>query len=50
LVISPVSLLAPMLFSLPVETMVILSSLDSGSAMARTTSAMLVMSLSTTAA
>ena len=36
--------------SLPIDTMVILSTFDNGSTIARTTSAMLVMSLSTTAA
>ena len=50
LVISPVSLLAPMLSPSPVETMVILSTFDSGSDIARTTSAMLVIRRSTTAA
>ncbi len=46
----PVILCTPAASSLPVETMVILSTLLSGSALARTTSAMLVSSLSTTAA
>src|SRR6516164_527945 len=49
-VISPVILFTPAAPSPPVETTVILSTLASGSAIARTTSAMLVSSLSTTAA
>ena len=47
---SPVILLIPALSPLPVETIVILSTLASGEASARTTSGMMVMSLSTTAA
>src|ERR1019366_9528125 len=49
-VMSPVILYAPAASSLPVETIVIWSTFDSGSAIARTTSAMFVSSLSTTAA
>src|SRR6266852_2794919 len=49
-VMSPVSLYAPAASPLPVETMVTLSTLPSGSARARTTSGSPVMSLSRTAA
>src|SRR5215472_4159657 len=48
--ISPVILLTPAEWPLPVETTVILSTLASGCAMARTTSGSPVISLSTTAA
>src|SRR5215510_11300917 len=47
---SPVILLTPAEVPLPVDTTVILSTLASGCAIARTTSGMLVISLSTTAA
>src|SRR5258707_2349321 len=47
---SPVILLAPAVVPLPVETIVILSTLASGAAMARTISGKLLINLSTTAA
>ena len=49
-VMSPVILFMPAVAPLPVETMVILSTLASGAASARTTSGMLVINLSTIAA